>query len=93
MTIKKFLNQLNPRCAPGEKFVYWSAVTQILGEALTVALDTISLTQYLERKIWQPAGMRGQMNWRMDKEDGTEKAFCCMELYPERTFCDLGICI
>lgn len=77
------LDKLKIKAAPGEKFVYWSAITQILGEVLTKAISPITMSEYLEAKIWQAAGMASNLNWRMDQENGTEKAFCCMEILPE----------
>lgn len=77
------LQKLKIKSAPGEQFEYWSIVTQILGELLTKAISPLSMAEYLEEKIWQPAGMASNLNWRLDRENGTEKAFCCMEIMPE----------
>jgi CubicO group peptidase (beta-lactamase class C family) len=77
------LRKLKIKSAPGEQFEYWSIVTQILGEVLTKAISPLSIAEYLEEKIWQPAGMASNLNWRLDQKNGTEKAFCCMEIMPE----------
>jgi len=77
------LQKLKVKKDPGEKFVYWSVVTQVLGEVLSAAIAPKTMSTYLEEKIWQPAGMAANLNWRLDQENGSEKAFCCMEMMAE----------
>lgn len=77
------LQKLKIKEEPVEKFVYWSVVAQVLGEVLNIAIAPKTMSAYLEEKIWQPAGMAANSNWRLDNENGSEKAFCCMEITAE----------
>lgn len=70
---------------PGERFEYTSGTTQLLGYVLHRALATrqITLTDYLQQKIWEPAGMESAASWSTDKKDGLEKTFCCINAIAE----------
>lgn len=63
---------------PGSGFKYSSGDTQILGLILQRALDGKSITAYFEEKLWQPLGMEYDATWSLDKKDGLEKTFCCI---------------
>lgn len=63
---------------PGTQFEYTSGSTQLLGLVLTRALKTESVTQYFERKLWKPMNMEFSGSWSIDKKDGMEKTFCCI---------------
>ena len=62
---------------PGVNFNYQSGNTQILGFILEKATGK-SINQYTEEKLWIPMGARNDAFWSLDKEEGDEKAFCCM---------------
>ena len=63
---------------PGKKFEYRSINTQLLGLILERATH-MTLSGYLEKKIWQPLGMEFDATWSIDKKkNGMEKAFCCI---------------
>ena len=62
---------------PGQKFNYQSGNSQILGFILERATGK-SLHQYTEEKLWQPLGAGSNAFWSLDKENGDEKAFCCL---------------
>lgn len=53
---------------PGTYNHYVSIDTQVLGMILTRALD-VSLTDYLQQKIWQPLGMEYPAYWLKDDVD------------------------
>tara|TARA_Y100000815_G_scaffold275382_1_gene313210 strand:- start:19165 stop:19614 length:450 start_codon:yes stop_codon:yes gene_type:complete len=42
------------------------------------ALKGKSITQYLEEKLWKPLGMEYDATWSLDRENGMEKTFCCI---------------
>jgi CubicO group peptidase (beta-lactamase class C family) len=58
---------------PGERFVYASAETQVLGLVLRAATGK-PLADYLSEKIWQPMGAEADASWIIDK-GGHEVAF------------------
>ncbi len=62
---------------PGEKWFYSSGDTQFLGMIVRKATGK-SLEEYLSEKFWKPMGMRREAYWNTDHENGTEKAFCCI---------------
>lgn len=64
----------------GEKeFVYRSANSAILGLVLKRVLETETLTQYTQRKIWSPLGMESRGLWNIDHSpDGIERVWCCL---------------
>ncbi len=51
--------------------------TQLLGIILARSTGR-PLAHYLEEKIWQPLGMEFGASWSLDRKDGVEKAFCCL---------------
>jgi CubicO group peptidase (beta-lactamase class C family) len=62
---------------PGKKFEYKSGDTQVLGFILEKATG-MSISQYAEKKLWQPMGAVHDALWSLDKENGHEKAYCCI---------------
>jgi CubicO group peptidase (beta-lactamase class C family) len=59
--------------APGERFHYSSAETQVLGLVLRAATAT-PLAEYLSAKIWQPMGAEADASWATDR-GGYEAAY------------------
>lgn len=59
--------------APGEKFHYSSAESQVLGLVVRAATGR-PLADYLSEKIWQPMGAEADASWIVDK-GGYEVAF------------------
>lgn len=53
---------------PGEKYVYKSIDTQILGECLSRALGEKNCLNYLYKKIWQPLGMQDPAYFTVDNK-------------------------
>ena len=60
--------------APGTKFSYASAETQVLGLVLARAISG-PVAEYLEQKIWQPMGAEADATWLVDNS-GQEATFC-----------------
>ena len=56
---------------------YSETDVQVLGFVLERAVG-MPVSQYLAAKLWQPLGMESQALWALDREGGSEKAFCCL---------------
>jgi CubicO group peptidase (beta-lactamase class C family) len=76
--LKENTLHLTLKRAPGIQFDYTSGTTQILGLVLERALKTENITHYFDRKIWFPLEMEFDGSWSIDKNDGMEKTFCCI---------------
>jgi CubicO group peptidase (beta-lactamase class C family) len=61
--------------APGEKFVYASAETEVLGRALTAATGK-SLAELTHEWLWQPLGAEHESFW-CKARDGQAGAYFC----------------
>ncbi|MBH0005302.1 serine hydrolase domain-containing protein [Psychrobacter sp. SWN149] len=66
--------------ACGGQFEYSSGDTQMLGIALSRALEPhgYTISSYLEEKFWQPLGMEGDAYWSLDGSKNIEKVYCCL---------------
>ena len=62
---------------PGKVFKYQSGNTQILAFILESATKR-DLSEYAKEKIWDKIGTESDIYWNLDKENGDEKAFCCL---------------
>ncbi len=62
---------------PGKLFLYQSGNSQLLGFILAKATGK-SISAYAQEKLWQPIGAESDAFWSLDKENGDEKAFCCL---------------
>jgi CubicO group peptidase (beta-lactamase class C family) len=60
----------------GEKFVYSSADSEVLGLVLRNAVG-MPLAEYLSLKLWQPMGAEADATWLVDK-GGFETGYCCI---------------
>ena len=70
---------------PGTAFEYSSASSQLLGLALSRALQQarpgLSLSDYLSQRLWQPLGMADDASWSLDRpreQGGLELTYCCI---------------
>ena len=76
--LSRAVNQLKVTEDPGQRFVYQSAATQLLGMIVERATGT-KLSIYLQEKIWRPTGMEYDATWSIDSEKHmVTKAFCCL---------------
>jgi CubicO group peptidase (beta-lactamase class C family) len=73
---------------PGKEFIYQSGNSQILGFVLEKATGR-DLTEYADEKLWRPMGAENDAFWSLDRENGNEKAFCCL-YSTSRDFARLG---
>jgi CubicO group peptidase (beta-lactamase class C family) len=71
------VNRQQVIAAPGKAFNYQSGNSQILGYVLEKATGK-DLTRYADEKLWRPLGAEADAFWSLDKENGDEKAFCCL---------------
>ncbi|MCC8036388.1 MAG: beta-lactamase family protein [Rikenellaceae bacterium] len=62
--------------APGERTVYQSGVTQMLGYVLRQATGR-SIGEYASEKLWKPMGAEYDALWSLDGREGMGKAYCC----------------
>jgi CubicO group peptidase (beta-lactamase class C family) len=62
---------------PGQKFNYLSGNTQLLALILERATGK-KLADYVSEKLWKPLGASRNALWCLDKENGTEKSYCCL---------------
>ena len=80
---------------PGTGWDYDSGNTQLLGLVLERSFraagdSTLTITEYLQRKLWTPLGMEFPASWSIDRRNGgIEKTFCCLNT-PARDFAKLG---
>lgn len=78
-----------PRAHPaGAVWHYNTGETNLIGVLVSSATGK-SLAQYLEEKIWHPAGMEGEATWLLGKT-GHEIAGCCMQA-ATRDFARFGL--
>ncbi|MFD1711206.1 serine hydrolase [Ottowia sp. GY511] len=72
-----YLRQL-PRAAPaGERWNYSTGETNLIG-ILVMQATGKPLAEYLQEKVWQPAGMEQQATWLLSKT-GQEISGCCLQ--------------
>ena len=63
--------------APGTRFNYNTAESNLVGEVLRAAIG-MSAGPYLSQKIWQPMGMAFDANWLLSSPFGRETGGCCI---------------
>ncbi|MEL6367822.1 MAG: serine hydrolase [Pseudomonadota bacterium] len=77
---------------PETHFYYSSASTQLLTLSLERALrkqdPSLSVSEYLSRKLWQPLGMNDDAVWHLDGT-GMELGYCCLNTNA-RNYAKLG---
>jgi CubicO group peptidase (beta-lactamase class C family) len=86
--LTKLMSNLKAIEEPGKEFKYLSGNTQIMAMVLEKATGK-HLAEYAEEKLWQPMGAENDALWSLDKNDGTEKAYCCLNSNA-RDFARLG---
>lgn len=66
-----YMSRLPREFAPGERWVYKTGETDLIGILVTRATGK-TLAAYLSEKIWVPYGMATDALWLKDEVDGTE---------------------
>ncbi len=82
-----YMRKLPREVAPGTRWLYSTGETNLVGILLSQATKR-PLAQYLEEKIWVPAGMGQQATWILNKT-GQEISGCCIQAAPQ-DFARLG---
>lgn len=62
---------------PGTHQAYVNLNSQLLGLILSRATG-VSVSKYLEEKIWQPIGAKNEARWSTDDKNEMEKTYCCL---------------
>jgi CubicO group peptidase (beta-lactamase class C family) len=63
---------------PGTQFQYKSGDVGLLALVLNRAIAPRTLTAYVQERLWEPLGMEHDGVWSVDRDDGLEKAWCCL---------------
>lgn len=88
--IVSYLRRL-PRAAPaGERWHYSTGETNLVGILVSEATGK-PLAQYLQEKVWGPAGMEQQATWLLSKT-GQEISGCCIQA-AARDYARMGLFI
>jgi CubicO group peptidase (beta-lactamase class C family) len=82
---------------PGEEFQYQSGSTQLLSFVLQAAIQNTKtlpkygqISDYASEKLWKELGMEASALWSLDRQDGKELGFCCVNAI-SRDFGKLGL--
>lgn len=77
LSLYEYLRELPRESAPGEKFNYNTAETNLVGTFLRSAIGN-NLATYLSDKIWKPFGMEFDAYWQLTEPGGGEFGGCCI---------------
>jgi CubicO group peptidase (beta-lactamase class C family) len=72
-----YLDDMPRTAAPGEKFNYNTAESNLVGNLLRAAIGN-NLSTYLEHKIWRAYGMEADAAWNLTEPAGGEFGGCCI---------------
>ena len=75
--IEGIIKHLKSEKKAGEEFKYLSGDTQVLAMVLKSATGK-SLSELAQEKLWGPLGYENDAFWSVDRVDGVEKAYCCI---------------
>lgn len=73
-----YMRRLPAEAVPGEKFLYSTGQTHLLGVLISAATRQ-TLSEYLSSKIWAPYGMEQAAIWSLDRT-GQEMGGCCLQM-------------
>ncbi len=86
--VVSYMRKLPRAHKPGEVWRYNTGETNLVG-VLVSSVTGKTLAQYLQEKIWQPAGMEAKATWILAKT-GQEIAGCCIQA-ATRDFARMGL--
>ena len=86
--IVSYMRKLPRAHKPGEKWNYNTGETNLVGLLVSSATRR-TLSDYLDEKIWKPAGMEAKGTWLLGKT-GQEIAGCCIQA-ATRDFARMGL--
>lgn len=78
--IVSYLRQLPRQAPPGQRWLYSTGETNLVGILISQATGK-PLSQYLQEKVWAPAGMQQPATWILSKT-GEEISGCCIQAAP-----------
>ena len=85
-----YMRKLPRAHPPGTVWHYNTGETNLIGVLVSSATKK-TLAQYLEEKIWKPAGMESKATWLLGKT-GQEIAGCCLQA-TTRDFARMGLLV
>ena len=88
--IVSYMRKLPRAHPPGEKWNYNTGETNLVGLLVSSATKK-PLAEYLEEKIWKPAGMEAKATWLLGKT-GQEIAGCCIQA-STRDYARMGLLV
>lgn len=74
-----YMRTLPRETRPGEKFVYKTGETNLIGVLVSNAIGDRSIATYLSESIWQPYGFEQDAFWMVDPT-GQEVSGCCLSV-------------
>ncbi len=83
-----YMRKLPRAHPPGEVWHYNTGETNLIGVLVSSATGK-KLSQYLQEKVWQPAGMEARATW-LEGKTGHEIAGCCLQA-ATRDFARFGL--
>lgn len=83
-----YVRKLPRAHSPGEVWHYNTGETNLIGVLVSSATGT-TLAEYLQEKVWQPAGMEAKATW-LTGQTGQEIAGCCLQA-STRDFARFGL--
>ena len=76
--IERMILAFQMREEPGTQFRYKSGDVGLLSLVLSRALAPRTITEYAQERLWTPLGMENEGVWSLDRDNGLEKAWCCL---------------
>ena len=76
---------------PGTHYQYQSGATQLMGLVLIKATGK-PLAELASEFLWKPLGMEMPASWQLDRENGKELSYCCVDAVA-RDFGRLGLMV
>ena len=77
VALTNYLAALPRVAAPGDRFNYNTAESNLVGEVLRSAIG-MNAAPYLSQKIWQPMGMEYDATWLLSLPSDRETGGCCI---------------
>jgi CubicO group peptidase (beta-lactamase class C family) len=74
-----YMRTLPRETKPGDKFVYKTGETNLIGVLVSNAIGNRSIATYLSEKIWKPYGFEQDAFWMVDPT-GQEVSGCCLSV-------------
>lgn len=74
-----YMRTLPRETKPGEKFVYKTGETNLIGVLVSNAIGDRSIATYMSEKIWKPYGFEQDAFWMVDPT-GQEVSGCCLSV-------------